>query len=189
MKIYTRTGDAGETGLFGVNSRVAKDSARVEAYGTVDELNCVLGAARAALPPASPLDTLLARLQGELFDLGAELATPAERLDAKAVAAHVHVATDERTAALEDGDGADFPPAHQRSEGVVAKPWRFVEQAQGHLVADIEIGESMAEPQIIGIDDIEPESEGTGIINRFAVGISGGHREPARVSLIQLHLE
>ena len=49
MKIYTRTGDSGETGLFGTRVRVPKDDARVEAYGTVDELNCTLGAVRATL--------------------------------------------------------------------------------------------------------------------------------------------
>ena len=99
MKIYTKAGDSGETGLFG-GSRVAKDDARVEAYGTVDELNCALGAARAALPPDSPLDPLLARLQSELFDLGAELATPPARLDSK-LGAKVPLATDARIAALE----------------------------------------------------------------------------------------
>lgn len=101
MKVYTRRGDSGETGLLG-DVRVRKDTARVEAYGTVDELNCQLGVVRAALPAdADPaIDTLLARLQSELFDLGAELATPPDRLDTR-LAAHVHVATDERTAALE----------------------------------------------------------------------------------------
>src|SRR5215212_3649205 len=74
MKIYTRAGDDGETGLYG-GPRVAKDAARIEAYGTVDELNALLGLARAEkLPP--DIDDLLARLQNELFDLGAELASP-----------------------------------------------------------------------------------------------------------------
>jgi cob(I)alamin adenosyltransferase len=72
MKIYTRTGDDGTTGLFG-GARVRKDDARVEAYGTVDELNAGLGVARAAgLPPE--LDALLGQLQEDLFVLGAELA-------------------------------------------------------------------------------------------------------------------
>lgn len=73
MKIYTKTGDAGETGLYG-GGRVRKDAPRIEAYGTVDELNAVLGLARAAVPPAD-IDALLARVQNELFDVGAELAT------------------------------------------------------------------------------------------------------------------
>lgn len=74
MKIYTRTGDDGSTGLFG-NERVAKDSRRVEAYGTVDEANSVLGTALAAGAPAE-LARVLVDLQARLFDLGADLATP-----------------------------------------------------------------------------------------------------------------
>lgn len=74
MKIYTKTGDAGETGLFG-GPRVAKDHARIEAFGTVDELNSHLGLVR-TLPAAGPFDDFLRRVQCELFDLGAQLATP-----------------------------------------------------------------------------------------------------------------
>lgn len=74
MKIYTRTGDEGETGLFG-GPRVSKDHARIEAYGTVDELGAVLGQARAQ--NADPeIDQVLLKIQHRLFDLGAELATP-----------------------------------------------------------------------------------------------------------------
>jgi cob(I)alamin adenosyltransferase len=72
MRIYTKTGDDGSTGLFG-GERVQKDSARVEAYGTVDELNSVLGVARAELG-AGKLDELLLRIQDDLLCLGAELA-------------------------------------------------------------------------------------------------------------------
>jgi len=74
IKIYTKTGDSGETGLFG-GDRVPKDSGRVEAYGTVDELNAYLGAAGAQLSAGDVLDCLR-RIQSELFDLGADLATP-----------------------------------------------------------------------------------------------------------------
>ncbi len=74
MKIYTKTGDDGETGLF-AGPRVKKDDPRIEAYGTVDELNSVLGLVRCEKPPTE-IDQLLARVQNELFDLGAELATP-----------------------------------------------------------------------------------------------------------------
>jgi cob(I)alamin adenosyltransferase len=73
-RIYTRTGDAGDTALFG-GRRVRKDDPRVSAYGAVDELNAVLGVARAAQPPDS-IDAVLARLQHFLFDLGSELAAP-----------------------------------------------------------------------------------------------------------------
>ncbi|MBI4498646.1 MAG: cob(I)yrinic acid a,c-diamide adenosyltransferase [Chloroflexi bacterium] len=75
-KIYTRTGDAGETGLF-AGGRVRKSHPRVEAYGAIDELNAHLGLAR-ALGPDPELDGLLARVQAELFQLGADLATPLE---------------------------------------------------------------------------------------------------------------
>ncbi|MEX0678058.1 MAG: cob(I)yrinic acid a,c-diamide adenosyltransferase [Pirellulales bacterium] len=74
MKIYTKTGDKGETGLFG-GPRVSKDAPRIEAYGTVDELNSVLGVVRAQLPPGE-VDALLAQIQNDLFALGAQLATP-----------------------------------------------------------------------------------------------------------------
>jgi cob(I)alamin adenosyltransferase len=73
MKIYTKTGDTGETGLFG-GLRVGKDHPRIEAYGTVDELNSVLGVVRAAGLPAD-IDALIVRIQHELFSVGAELAT------------------------------------------------------------------------------------------------------------------
>lgn len=74
MRIYTKTGDAGETGLFG-GPRVPKDHVRIEAYGTIDELNAFLGAARAQGLPAG-MDALLAKIQHELFAVGAELASP-----------------------------------------------------------------------------------------------------------------
>ncbi len=74
MKIYTKTGDSGQTGLFG-GPRVGKDNPRIEAYGAVDELNAALGLARTEPLPVE-IDRLLARVQNELFDLGAELATP-----------------------------------------------------------------------------------------------------------------
>lgn len=74
MKIYTRTGDAGSTSLFG-NTRVLKSDLRISCYGTVDELNAVLGIALAEGLPTQCADVVL-RLQNQLFDLGAELATP-----------------------------------------------------------------------------------------------------------------
>lgn len=75
LKIYTKTGDRGETGLFG-GARVPKDDARVEAYGDVDELNSVLGIALAALDDAE-IVAGLRLVQADLFTLGARLATPA----------------------------------------------------------------------------------------------------------------
>ncbi|MGA7966404.1 MAG: cob(I)yrinic acid a,c-diamide adenosyltransferase [Gammaproteobacteria bacterium] len=77
-RIYTRTGDDGTTGLAD-GSRVAKASARVEAYGTVDELNATLGLVLSAAIP-DPVREMLTRIQHELFNLGGELATPGATL-------------------------------------------------------------------------------------------------------------
>ena len=74
MRIYTRTGDEGSTGLFG-GGRVSKDDPRVEAYGDVDELNAVIGLALAT-SPLPRIDDVLAPIQHDLFALGALLATP-----------------------------------------------------------------------------------------------------------------
>ena len=78
MKIYTKTGDTGETSLFG-GERVKKSHPRVQTYGTLDEANSTLGLAISLLPPGSEQATLqanLIRIQGEIFQIGAELASP-----------------------------------------------------------------------------------------------------------------
>jgi cob(I)alamin adenosyltransferase len=87
-RVYTRRGDKGETDLVG-GQRAAKDGRRIEAYGAVDELNAALGVARAVNAAEArrgkagrELDTILRRLQNELFDLGGELATPAATFQA-----------------------------------------------------------------------------------------------------------
>ena len=77
-KIYTRTGDSGTTGL-GDGSRVDKDSLRVEAYGTVDELNSAVGMVLATELP-NPVRHCLTRIQHELFDLGGELCMPGQTM-------------------------------------------------------------------------------------------------------------
>jgi len=74
MKIYTKKGDRGETFLFG-GGPYPKNSVRIEAYGTVDELNSVVGCALAELPPTSELASPLHEVQRQLFVVGAELAT------------------------------------------------------------------------------------------------------------------
>ena len=105
MKIYTRTGDAGQTGLYG-GGRVRKDNPRIAAYGTVDELNAFLGLARATgLPPQ--IDEVLARLQNELFDLGAELASPDPQARGTAVINEARVAVLE---GIIDGFEEPLPP-------------------------------------------------------------------------------
>ena len=106
MKIYTKTGDSGETGFYG-GSRIPKDSQRVEALGTVDELNACIGYATSHIQDAE-LNALLRRIQNELFDLGADLAT----LDDHPKADSLRIASD-LTSALEseiDRFQAELPP-------------------------------------------------------------------------------
>lgn len=80
-RVYTRTGDQGQTGLVG-GHRVGKDDLRIECYGTVDELNATVGLARlhTGTEALAPLDAILRRVQNELFNLGSLLATRAEDL-------------------------------------------------------------------------------------------------------------
>jgi cob(I)alamin adenosyltransferase len=75
MKIYTKTGDDGTTGLLGAG-RVSKDDPRIDSYGTVDELNAVLGLARASGGLDADADALVAQVQNDLFVVGAALADP-----------------------------------------------------------------------------------------------------------------
>ena len=74
-KIYTRTGDKGDTALA-TGERVPKHALRIESYGTADELNAVIGVARLYTREMPDLDAMLSRIQNDLFDLGADLATP-----------------------------------------------------------------------------------------------------------------
>jgi cob(I)alamin adenosyltransferase len=109
MKIYTRTGDAGETALFG-GGRVSKDHPRVTAYGDVDELNSTLGLARATEPRAL-FDDLLEGIQRDLFSIGGHLATPdpekvAKALE-KATLSHERIEAFERV--MDEAD-AELPP-------------------------------------------------------------------------------
>lgn len=109
MKIYTRTGDEGDTGLFG-GGRVPKDHPRVSAYGDVDELNSAIGVGRAA-PPEALFDELLASVQRDLFAIGGHLATPdperVARALAKAELSDTRVAEFERV--MDEAD-AELPP-------------------------------------------------------------------------------
>ncbi len=99
-KIYTRTGDAGTTGL-GDGTRVAKDAARVEAYGTIDEANSAIGLVLASEVPED-VRTLLTRVQHQLFDLGGELCIPGH--------AAIGDADIEALERALDGYNADLPP-------------------------------------------------------------------------------
>ncbi len=105
-KIYTKTGDDGTTGLYG-GSRASKADPRIEAYGAVDELNACLGLAIAWASPSDSLVELLVEVQRDLFDIGAELASPDPR-SAKTV-----WEGSARIAALEaaiDAAQAELPP-------------------------------------------------------------------------------
>jgi cob(I)alamin adenosyltransferase len=107
VKLYTRTGDGGETSLFD-GTRTRKDDARVDAYGEVDELNAWLGLVRTAALDAAVGDALLA-IQRDLFALGAQLADPADKLAprvTRAVIADDHVA---RLESLIDRFDAEVP--------------------------------------------------------------------------------
>lgn len=111
MKIYTKTGDSGDTGLFG-GARVSKSHPRVAAYGDVDELNASLGVARAALVAANDpeLAAMLEQIQRDLFALGARLADPGHAIADRVTKAAV---TDADIARLEgwiDALEAALPP-------------------------------------------------------------------------------
>jgi cob(I)alamin adenosyltransferase len=109
VKIYTRTGDTGETALFG-GGRVRKDHPRTSAYGDVDELNCAIGVARAA-EPAVMFDDLLDGIQRDLLAIGGRLATPEPEKVAKAIAKAV--IPPERVESFErvmDDAEAELPP-------------------------------------------------------------------------------
>lgn len=109
-KIYTRTGDKGTTAL-GSGDRVAKDHARIEAYGTVDETNAVIGVARTELgPDMTALDAMLARIQNDLFDLGADLCVPREADEEDGKALRIAEAQVERLEKEIDALNADLDP-------------------------------------------------------------------------------
>jgi cob(I)alamin adenosyltransferase len=97
-KIYTRTGDAGTTGL-GTGERLAKHAPRIAAYGTVDETNAAIGLARAHLAGQPGLDSKLMRIQNDLFDLGADLCVPERGAEPRAEALRT---TDDQVKRLED---------------------------------------------------------------------------------------
>jgi cob(I)alamin adenosyltransferase len=113
VKIYTKTGDSGETSLFD-NSRVSKADARVDAYGEIDELNACLGAARAAGLDAE-LASAIDAIQRELFAVGARLADPASRIAARVT-----------KAAVDDSDIARLEQLIDRLEAELTPLRRFI---------------------------------------------------------------
>lgn len=175
MRIYTRTGDKGSTALFG-GGRVSKDDERVEAYGTVDELNAALGLARAVCSDCTspgesgdkgggaatqedrnspggslaPLADVLARLQQELFDLGADLSDP--RVEAGSEK-HPPRITDEQVETLEreiDGMGDGLPPLRS-----------FILPGGGEAAARLHLARTIArraERRTVALGDGVPET-------------------------------
>lgn len=151
MRIYTRTGDGGDTALFS-GVRVGKDSARVEAYGTVDEANSFIGLLRAeGLDP--DVDAVLQQVQNDLFALGADLATPPDGRKADAVPriAADHVAALERAI---DRLDAELPrlrsfilPVGPRAAALAHVARTVVRRAERHAVA-LSRSESVS-PEII----------------------------------------
>ncbi len=108
MKIYTRTGDSGETSLFD-NSRVSKADPRVDAYGEVDELNAWLGLVRASHLD-DDLEQELIRIQRDLFAVGAQLADPSDRIATRVTKAFVSDADVTRLERLIDRLEQEVPP-------------------------------------------------------------------------------
>jgi len=151
MKIYTKTGDAGQTGLFG-GPRVRKDDPRIEAYGAVDELNATLGLARTeSLPPE--IDELLARVQNELFDLGAELATPDPAAHGTATLGPTHIAALE--GAIDRHEATLRPlkefilPGGTRGAAVLHVARTVCRQAERRLVTLSQTPNERVSPQLI----------------------------------------
>lgn len=149
-RIYTRTGDAGETALFG-GGRVAKDHPRVAAYGDVDELNSVLGVVRAT-EPADFQDALLEAIQRDLFAIGGHLATPDPDRVAKALA----------RAELATGRVEEFERAIDAADTELAPLKAFILPGGSPKAAALHLARTTcrrAERQVVHLAQLEPVPE------------------------------
>ena len=173
MKLYTRTGDSGETALFD-GTRVRKDDPRVEAYGDVDEVNAWLGLVRTAgLDPDFEADVV--RIQRDLFALGAALADPADKIAARVT-----------KAALEDEDVARLERMIDRVDAETPPLRRFILPGGTSAGAAIHLARTVcrrAERRIVALD---PPVDGVLIryVNRlsdllFALARAVNHRAGA----------
>jgi cob(I)alamin adenosyltransferase len=157
MKLYTKTGDDGTTGLFG-GGRVPKASARVAAYGTVDETNAFLGVARAEGLPAS-MDEVLSHVQADLFALGAELACVPGR--------------EARLATVPLGD-ADIERLERAIDDAVAacEPLKnFVLPGGSRAAAALHVARTVcrrAEREVLALTDAPPRREIVVYLNRLS---------------------
>jgi cob(I)alamin adenosyltransferase len=157
MKLYTKTGDDGTTGLFG-GGRVPKASARVEAYGTVDETNAAIGVARATKQDAA-IDEVLAALQHDLFVLGAELACVPGRESklSMTLLGEAEIARLER--AIDDAEAAN-PPLKS-----FVLPGGTPQAAALHLARTVS---RRAERAVLAIDDGPVRREAVVYLNRLS---------------------
>jgi cob(I)alamin adenosyltransferase len=157
MKLYTKTGDDGTTGLFG-GARVPKASARVEGYGTVDETNAAIGVARTH-PLGAAIDGVLAAVQGDMFALGAELACAPGR-EAKLRVGLLGAQDIERLErAIDDADAA-CPPLEN-----------FVLPGGSPGAAALHLARTVcrrAERAVLGIEPPGPRSEVVVYLNRLS---------------------
>jgi cob(I)alamin adenosyltransferase len=150
MKLYTRTGDDGTTGLFS-GARVSKDHPRIEAYGTVDELNAVLGLVLAACDRGHAFERraheVISALQSRLFDIGADLATP----EGAKQQAKIH--------RIDDADVSEAEAWIDEMEGANPPLRTFVMPAGTELAARLHLARTVcrrAERAIISLGSIEP---------------------------------
>jgi cob(I)alamin adenosyltransferase len=157
MKIYTKTGDDGTTGLFG-GARVPKASARVEAYGTVDELNATLGVARTTkLDPFT--EAVLAEVQVDLFTLGAELACVPGKEDKLRMALLVNADSERLERAIDDAE-KEVQPLKK-----FVLPGGSQEAAALHLARTVC---RRAERAVLAIDDAPARREVVIYLNRLS---------------------
>jgi cob(I)alamin adenosyltransferase len=157
VKIYTKTGDDGTTGLFG-GARIKKASSRVDAYGTVDELNATLGVARATRLDAFA-DRILARVQVDLFTLGAELACVPGKEESLGMSL------------LDEEDSARLEDAIDEAEKELAPLKTFVLPGGSAQAAALHLARTVcrrAERGVLSIDDAPARSDVVIYLNRLS---------------------
>ena len=172
MKIYTKTGDTGETSFFD-GSRVSKADLRVDAYGDVDELNACLGAARGVCREAD-LGDALAAIQQELFAVGARLADPSARIAGRVTKAGVHEEHVERLEQLIDRLESELPPLR-----------RFILPGGGQAGAWLHVARTVcrrAERRVVGLGEGAVEPIVVRYLNRlsdllFVMARAANHRQ------------
>jgi cob(I)alamin adenosyltransferase len=171
VKIYTKTGDAGETSLFD-QTRVSKADARVDAYGEVDELNACLGAARAAGVDAD-IAAALERIQKQLFALGARLADPSSRIAGRVT-----------KAAITEADVEALEQTIDRLEGELPPLRRFILPGGSAAGAQLHVARTVcrrAERRVVSLGPGAVESILVVYLNRlsdllFVMGRAVNHR-------------